>query len=148
MASAFDLNVEKKRIACVIDSSVSWAANKDTDLLFNCLAQDSCFFIFHPDSQSTIIGFDAFRQMTEDLFLHETFKATGYEIKELRINLSKAGDVAWYSAILDDFGEFQGKTYAWKDARWTGVLEKRGGNWVIVQMHFSFASDAKADDDN
>ncbi len=27
------------------------------------------------------------------------------------------------------------------DARWTGVLEKRGGKWVIVQMHFSLASD-------
>lgn len=28
-----------------------------------------------------------------------------------------------------------------QDTRWTGVLEKRDGQWLIVQMHFSFASD-------
>jgi hypothetical protein len=32
----------------------------------------------------------------------------------------------------------------WKDTRWTGVLEKRNGKWLIVQMHFSFASDKVA----
>ena len=29
----------------------------------------------------------------------------------------------------------------WKDTRWTGVLERRNGEWLIVQMHFSFAAD-------
>jgi len=24
------------------------------------------------------------------------------------------------------------------DTRWTGVMEKRAGRWLIVQMHFSF----------
>ena len=38
-------------------------------------------------------------------------------------------------------GEWDGKPVGWKDARWTGVLERRSGKWVIVQMHFSFASD-------
>ena len=28
-----------------------------------------------------------------------------------------------------------------QDTRRTGVLEKRDGSWVIVQMHFSFAAD-------
>jgi hypothetical protein len=38
-------------------------------------------------------------------------------------------------------GEWNGKPSCWKDTRWTGVLEKREGRWVIVQMHFSFAKD-------
>jgi ketosteroid isomerase-like protein len=57
----------------------------------------------------------------------------------MRINISNSGDVAWYSAILDDFGEWNGKPTAWRNTRWTGVLEKRDERWVIVQMHFSFA---------
>jgi hypothetical protein len=30
---------------------------------------------------------------------------------------------------------------SWENTRWTGVVEKRDGRWVIVQQHFSFASD-------
>jgi hypothetical protein len=29
----------------------------------------------------------------------------------------------------------------WDNCRWTGTLEKRGGKWVVVQMHFSFPKD-------
>jgi hypothetical protein len=49
--------------------------------------------------------------------------------------------VAWWACILDDLGEWDGRPIGWKDTRWTGVLEKRDGRWLIVQMHFSFAAD-------
>ena len=148
MPSSSDIAAQKEDIRQAIDASIGWAMNKDTDKLFGSLAQDATFFIFHPDSASTIVGFDRFKEMTENLFLQESFRATGYDIRDLRINLSAGGDVAWYSAILDDFGEFNGRPYAWKNTRWTGVLEKRDGRWVIVQMHFSFASDAKSEDED
>jgi hypothetical protein len=69
------------------------------------------------------------------------FKATHYKIWDLRINLSRSSDVAWYSCMLEDCAEIKGEPGCWKDTRWTGVLEKREGKWVIVQMHFSFAAD-------
>ena len=52
-----------------------------------------------------------------------------------------SGDVAWYHARLDDYNEWQGQPANWEDVRWTGVLEKRDGRWVIVQMHFSSPTD-------
>jgi ketosteroid isomerase-like protein len=130
---------EREEIARVIGNSITWALDKNSDLLFNSVAQDSSFFIFHPDSASTIVGFDAFKKMVNDFFMQDGFKATGSSIRDMRINISNSGDVAWYSAILDDFGEWNGKPTAWRNTRWTGVLEKRDGRWVIVQMHFSFA---------
>jgi SAM-dependent methyltransferase len=69
------------------------------------------------------------------------FKATGVDVRDLRINFSRTGDTAWFSSILDDCAEWDGKPMCWEDARWTGVLEKRDDKWVIVQMHFSLASD-------
>lgn len=141
MSEKIDVSKEKAEIKQVIDNSIGWADNKDVDVLYGSMAQDSAFFIYHPTSTSTIIGFDAFKSMTERIFLNPAFKATGYEIKDLRINLSKGGDVAWYSAMLDDRGEWNGQPTDWINARWTGVLEKREGQWVITQMHFSFASD-------
>jgi len=65
-------------------------------------------------------------------------------VKDLRINLSRTGEAAWYSAILDDFNEWNGQPASWVNARWTGTLEKRNGQWVIVQMHFSSATNEEA----
>jgi hypothetical protein len=38
-------------------------------------------------------------------------------------------------------GEWDSKPTGARDIRWTGVLEKRDGRWVIVQMHGSVARD-------
>lgn len=132
----------------VIRASIEWPfPEKDTARLYSALAQDSSFFIFHPDSKSTIVGFEPFKEMTEGFFMQPEMKPLGTEIKDLRINLSPSGDCAWWSCLLDDWGEYNGRAYAWKDARWTGVLERRDGDWKIVQMHFSFASDARSDEE-
>lgn len=64
-----------------------------------------------------------------------------FSVKELRITLSQPGTVAWYSTYLDDHAEWNGRRVGWDNARWTGVLEKRQGKWVTVQMHFSFPKD-------
>lgn len=142
MSDKTAVETAKKEIYRVIDSSIGWAADKDKVRLFNSVAQDADFFIFHPDSKSTIVGFEAFRNMTERVFMDENFRATWYDIRDMKITLSQTGTTAWFAALLDDFGEYNGRTYAWVNTRWTGVLEKRNGRWVIVQMHFSFASDA------
>jgi hypothetical protein len=67
--------------------------------------------------------------------------ATGFEIRNLKITFSKNKDVAWFSAIVDDEGEFDGKPWGAKNIRWTGILEKRGANWKICQQHLSEAKD-------
>jgi ketosteroid isomerase-like protein len=72
-------------------------------------------------------------------------KATGYDIRNLRVVISRTGDVAWFSAIVDDEGEFDGKPWGTKDIRWTGVLEKRGGGWKICQQHMSEANDKRSE---
>ena len=55
------------------------------------------------------------------------FKATSFDVRDLRVTLSRSGDVAWFSAILDDLARVGRQPVGWKDTRWTGVLEKRDG---------------------
>jgi ketosteroid isomerase-like protein len=132
---------EKADIEKVIGASVGWALAKDKVLLLASVSHGADFFIFHPDSASTVVGFDAFARMVDEVFMDPRFKATDFKIKDLRVHVSEAGDSAWYSALLDDHGTWDGRPTGWDDARWTGVLEKRGGKWVLVQMHFSLAQD-------
>ena len=120
---------ERVEVEKTIQGMIGWALTKDLDGLFSRVAQDEDFFIFHPDSRSTIIGFEA-------------FKATDYTIKDLRITFADCGNVAWYACFLDDHAEWNGRPGGWDNCRWTGTLEKRQGKWVTVQMHFSFPNDA------
>lgn len=134
---------EKEQIEveqCIRDS-IGWALNKDIDRLFSIMAQDENFFIFHPDSRSTIVGFSAFQELGQRSWLNEAFKATDFAIKDLRVNYALLGNAAWFSCMLDDHAEWNGEPIGWDNCRWTGVLEKRENGWVIVQMHFSFAKD-------
>jgi SnoaL-like domain len=114
-------------------------APADRALAERTMAHDRELFIFNPDSKPTI-GWDELVPNFK-FWMDPRFKAVSCDIRDLRLHLSRSGDVAWWSAILDDLAEWDGKPTGWKDTRWTGVLEKRDGAWVIVQMHFSFAAD-------
>jgi ketosteroid isomerase-like protein len=134
---------ERAAVEKAIRASIGWALAKDRPLLESVLAHDDGLFIFHPDSKSTVAGWDAFVRLFV-FWMDPRFKATRFEVRDLRVTRARSGDVAWFSAILDDCGEWDGKPSCWLDTRWTGVLEKREGVWRIVQMHFSFAADRPA----
>jgi ketosteroid isomerase-like protein len=136
-----NIEAEKAQIREVVENSIGWAANKDKDLVFSCFAEDEDLFYYSPRDDGTIRGRKAFVDLTEGFFMKDDFKAIGFEIRDFHVNLSRSGDVAWYHARLDDFNEWRGQPANWEDVRWTGVLEKRNGRWVIVQMHFSSPTD-------
>ena len=131
------VNTEKAKIETIIKASIGWALTKDTDLLYSCFAHNEELFWFSPETSGTIHGFEAFKHMSETVFLNDAFKAIRFEVRELKINLAQSGEVAWYSCLLDDENEWNGRPASWINVRWTGVLEKQAGSWVIVQMHFS-----------
>lgn len=135
-----DLAKERAVVEQTIRDSIGWALTKDRPRLERIIAHDPDLFMFNPDSQSTTVGWDAFAK-NFDFWMDPRFQATSFDVRDLRVIFAAAGNVAWWSAILDDLALWDGKPTGWRDTRWTGVLEKRGGNWVIVQMHFSFASD-------
>lgn len=146
MTEKVDVAAEKAAVEQAINTSIKWCLpDKDREKLYAYVARDSSFFMFQTDSKSTIIGFDHFQRFCEAVFFDPRFKATGSEIKDLRISLSKGGDIAWFSCLLDDFGEWDGQPVGWINARWTGVLEKRDGRWLLVQQHFSLPTDAPRD---
>lgn len=131
---------ERAVVESTIRDAIGWALTRDRARLEGIMAHDAGFFIFHPDSKTTVRGYDAFAKMIPG-FMDPRFEATHFEVRDLAPVFSRSGDVAWFSAMLEDCGAWEGRESCWKDTRWTGVLEKRDGRWLIVQMHFSFAKD-------
>ena len=124
----------------IIHDSFGWALTKDRALFESIFAKDDDFFTFYPDSKSTVVGWSQFQKYL-DKWMDPRNKAKGFDIRDLRLVVSRTGQVAWFSAVVDDEGEWDGKPWGSKDIRWTGVLEKRTGKWVIVQQHMSSATD-------
>ena len=131
---------EELEISRILHDAFGWALTKDRSLFESIFAKDDDFFTFYPDSNSTVRGWSQFEKFL-DGWMDPRNIARGFEIRDLRIVISKRGDTAWFSAIVDDEGEFDGQPWGSKDIRWTGVLEKRSGNWRICQQHLSEAND-------
>jgi len=127
---------EIHEISRVIDSCIGWFRNKDFNLLFSVVAHDSSYISVHPTDR-VIRGFNQFVKNSE-IFKNPEFKYVRHELKDLTINISELGNVAWFFCILNDINIWKGQPANWENTRWTGVLEKENGGWVIQQMHFSF----------
>lgn len=139
LIQADSLKGEKQLVEKVINGSIGWAKHKDITLLYSIIANDTSFLEVHPD-EKVVRGFEDFKK-AEKFWMSSDFKAIRYEIKDLSINFSNSGDVAWFFCMLDDINEWKGQPANWENTRWTGVLEKRNGKWVIVQQHFSFVAE-------
>lgn len=130
---------EKKKIEHTINSCIGWAKNKDLELLHSVIANDSSYLEVDPE-QRVVKGFSEFRK-AEKSWMSVDFQAVRYEIRDLDIDISESGDVAWWFCMLDDINIWRGEPASWENTRWTGVMEKRKGKWIIVQQHFSFAAE-------
>jgi ketosteroid isomerase-like protein len=139
-----DAEKERAEVIKVINTSIKWCfPDKSRERLYGSVVNDSTYFMFQPDSKSTVKGIDGYREFAERVFMVDACQPKGSTIKELRVVLSRSGDVAWFSCLLDDWGDWDGKpAWFWRDIRWTGVLEKIDGKWLVMQQHFSSAEDA------
>ena len=140
-ADSKKLDRERAAVRQVAYTFVGWALDdKNVDALKASLSHGDDFFMFQPDSRSTVAGYQEFLKLIPG-WMNPEFRATKTELREVKVDISKSGDFAWFSSLLEDCGEVKGRAACWKDCRYTGVLEKREGRWVIVQAHFSLASD-------
>jgi ketosteroid isomerase-like protein len=138
-SSKTDRKGEIAVIENTIHAAIGWAKNKDLRLLYSVIADDSSYLEVDP-GKGIILGIDQFKK-NEAFWGSPNFKAIRYQIRDLKINVSRSGEVSWFYCVLDDVNEWKGRPASWMNTRWTGVLEKRDNLWRIVQMHFSFANE-------
>ena len=132
---------EKAAIADVIRRSIEWGLTKDVEMQTGTLAHDDDLFIIWTASWHVTSGWREHEKHLETV-LDQRFRAERAEVRDLQIHLSRSGDVAWFSATLDDVVSWDGKTDRFGESlRWTGVLEKRDSRWAIVQLHASLPVD-------
>ena len=116
---AADAAKDRVVVERAIRDSIGWALTKDRPLLERLIAHDPDLFMFNPDSNTTL-GWAAFVK-NFDFWMDPRFKARSFDVRDLRLTFSRSGDVAWWSAILDDLGEWDGKPVGWSASGNTGT---------------------------
>lgn len=131
-----DIESEKNIIEKTIKNTIVWAKEKDTSLLYSIIANDENYLEVHPGNK-VVKGITEFKK-AEQFWLDPRFTHIRFETWDMNINISQDGIVAWFYCMLNDINDWDGQSVSWENTRWTGVLEKRKGNWRMVQMHFSY----------
>ena len=101
-----------------------------------------------PDPDVTVIGSGAdeksvgLNQFTKSL-IRDWSQSDKAAVNFKDIAVSAAGAVAWFATDITFHGQIGVDKFD-LPGRLTGVMEKRNGNWLLVQMHFSVPSSTQA----
>jgi len=134
-ANEVDVEAEKSELKKVIDQFTQTLVNEDIETFSRIMAHDDDMVTFGTDAAEHWIGWEPLKEDVQKMF--DSADYSKISIREQVIKISKSGDVAWFSEILDFQVEVQGEQVNNPGIRFTGVLEKREGNWIIVQFHNS-----------
>ncbi len=125
----------KERIEDTIKKFFRALDTQDFELMEQVIAKKENMVHIGTDTDEIWRGWSELNEATEEQFKNlEFYKAT---IRGLSIHISNSGNVAWYSHLLDAEIKSTTSIQHWRCARFTGVLEKAGDHWEIVQTHVS-----------
>lgn len=130
-----DIEAEKAAVKAVFDEWIKCIETEDMELFSKLIAPDDDMVNFGTDAAERWVGWEPLKESVQKQF--ESFDNVSLSIRELVIKVHKSGEVAWLSCFFDFKGTAMDEPFIVEGSRFTAVLEKRNGNWVIVQMHNS-----------
>jgi len=126
---------EKEEVRAVIEQFFKAMDTRDLARMKRLLPKDETMVHIGTNRDEIWTGWNELMEATEEQFRElEYYKANIYD---LTVNFSRSGDTAWYFHKLDARIKSDGNETTWKGARFTGVMEKQGGNWKLMQTHVS-----------
>jgi uncharacterized protein (TIGR02246 family) len=130
-----DIEAEKAEVKALIDDFVLGWETEDSELFSKIFAHDDDMIMFGTDVAEHFVGWEQIIESVQKQF--ESMENIQLTIRELGIKVHKSGEVAWVSFLMDLKGEAMGEPFSIEGMRITDVMEKRNGNWLIVQLHAS-----------
>jgi uncharacterized protein (TIGR02246 family) len=134
-APQVDLEAEKAKVKTVVDQFAQVWQTEDMELLSRIMAHDADMVNFGSDAPEHFVGWETLKTAVEEMF--PAFENTKIAVKDQVITVHPSGQVAWFSQLWDWDFAVGGQPVQLAGCRFTGVLEKRNGNWVFVQFHNS-----------
>ena len=133
--NAVSLVSEGKAVESVLDQYLRAFRTRDQQLVAQVYAHDDDLVVFGSNPVDCRFGWNATREYIQKYFA--AVDAIDIVLKERKTKVHWSGETAWFSQVLD-WKETAGKEIAAIiGLRISGILEKRDGRWLIVQLHAS-----------
>lgn len=130
-----DLELEKESVALVLEKYVIANEKQDIDLVHEVWAEEPDIVVLGTNSDEKIIGWEQIKNTLQRQF--DSFDDTYISVRDQVININETGNTAWFSEIMNYNYIYQGEARQFEGIRFTGVLNKKDGEWFIVQSHIS-----------
>jgi len=106
---------------------------KDLNALMSMIAPDASTVFVDSGPQGRHVGAEAIK----NAYQAEFGQIQSVVMKYTWLSAGSKGDLAWFATELTakvDLGQESFEV----PGRWSGVLEKRGGKWLMILSHFSY----------
>lgn len=130
-AKASDPQIEKE-VKEFLDKYAVAYEKKDLTAIMAMIAPDADVVFVDPGPKGLYKGTEQIKKSYENDFSQFKSMSTKYT----GVMIGGKGDLAWFvaeSMSAVDMGEEKFNV----PARWSGLLEKRDGKWLLIQSHFS-----------
>jgi uncharacterized protein (TIGR02246 family) len=129
------LDKEKMEASALLDKYLRAFQSRNLALASEVYAHDGDLIVYGSNPSDRRYGWRQTEEYLRDYFA--SVESIEVVLKERNIRVHASGDVAWFAQVLTWREVEKGKTYTMDGLRFTGVLEKRNGAWLIVQLHAS-----------
>lgn len=134
-APPIDLVAEEAAVTGVVDQFTAIWVTEDMDLVSQIFVPTEDLVVIGTDMAEWWLGYEAFTASLADQFA--SYDETNVQTREQVVTVHPSGEVAWFKEVADWHVSVGGERVEVNDMRISGVLEKYGGAWRIIQMHVS-----------
>jgi hypothetical protein len=136
-----DLKAETLKIKTVLEQYVLANEKQDFEIIQGIWAADDDIVLIGTDSDERLVGWKSIEKAIKNQF--KQFQETYITVSEQIIRINEAGCSASFSELLAYNFIYKEEAKSFEGMRFTGVLEKIDGNWLLVQCHLSIPAEVE-----
>jgi ketosteroid isomerase-like protein len=130
-----DCQDDKEAIENLLENYILANENQDFDLIESIWADDEDIILYGTASDERLMGWQSIQDAITEQFglITDTYISSSNQF----IKLNCTGNTAWFAETLNYNYMYKDVANSYESMRFTGVVERIDGKWVLVQAHLS-----------
>lgn len=136
-----NIQQEKDAIKLVLEKYAIANETQDMQMIEDIWCPSERIVSFGTVSGEKMVGWSQIKNAVESQF--SKFSNTFISYRDQIIEVNETGNTAWFSEIINYNFIMDGEAHSYEGLRYTGVLVKKEGKWLLVQTHMSVPESPK-----
>ncbi|PKP31840.1 MAG: hypothetical protein CVT99_07640 [Bacteroidetes bacterium HGW-Bacteroidetes-16] len=132
-----DINVRDETLAVesLLEQYIIANEKQDFNLIQDIWSPDSDIILYGTDTDDRLMGWINIKNAVKDQF--SQISETYISVSNQHIGINCTGNTAWFAETLNYNFIYKEQARTYEGLRFTGVVEKIDGKWMLVQAHLS-----------